>query len=133
MIRIAFTSSDGRCVDEHFGKAQSFSIWQLDAETSECVGTVSADADTDDIEDKILRRAKAVEGCSILCTTEIGGPAAAKLVARRIHPMKTQVGTTIDEVVLRLQDVLRHRTPPWLRKALRASSTRSTTGGRGPV
>ena len=118
MIRVAFTSNDGNHVDEHFGKAQSIAIWQVAPDTAEEVATVAADAETDDVEDKILRRAAAVTGCAIVYTTVIGGPAAAKLVARRIHPMKAPAGTPIESLVARLQSVLRGRPPPWLRKAM---------------
>ena len=122
MIRVAFTSTDGSCVDEHFGKAQRFAIWQIAPNVAEQVATVDADADTDDVEDKILRRAAAVAGCTIVYTTEIGGPAAAKLVARRIHPMKAPSGTPIESLVTRLQNVLKGRPPPWLRKAMESST-----------
>ncbi|HEX7598132.1 MAG TPA: hypothetical protein VF518_07945, partial [Polyangia bacterium] len=49
---------------------------------------------------------------------QIGGPAAAKLVARQIHPLKTAEDSPIASVVERLQGVLRGAPPPWLRKAM---------------
>jgi nitrogen fixation protein NifX len=56
--------------------------------------------------------------CAILCTAQIGGPAAAKLVARHIHPVKTAAATPVAEFVQRLQGVLRGHPAPWLRKAM---------------
>ena len=53
---------------------------------------------------------------------QIGGPAAAKLVAKRIHPMKTNVEVSLKESVERLQEVLRGNPPPWLRKAMNKGS-----------
>jgi nitrogen fixation protein NifX len=49
---------------------------------------------------------------------QIGGPAAAKLVAQKIHPMKTNVEVSLPETVARLQEVLQGNPPPWLRKAM---------------
>ena len=49
---------------------------------------------------------------------QIGGPAAAKLVAKRIHPMKTNVEVGLKESIERMQEVLRGNPPPWLRKAM---------------
>jgi nitrogen fixation protein NifX len=49
---------------------------------------------------------------------QIGGPAAAKLVAQKIHPMKTNIVVSLPETVARIQEVLRGTPPPWLRKAM---------------
>jgi nitrogen fixation protein NifX len=117
-MKVAFTSSDGRTIDEHFGMAGQFRIWEVGPDSAEPVGSVAAITSSDDEEDRISARASAIEGCAILYTVKIGGPAAAKLVARRIHPMKTGALVPIEEVVAKLQEVLRGRPPPWLRKAM---------------
>jgi nitrogen fixation protein NifX len=117
-MKVAFTSSDGRTIDEHFGMAGQFRIWEVGPDRAEPVGSVSAITTSDDEEDRISARASAIAGCAIVYTVKIGGPAAAKLVARRIHPMKTGTDVPIEEVVAKLQEVLRGRPPPWLRKAM---------------
>jgi nitrogen fixation protein NifX len=117
-MKIAFTSTDGTVVDQHFGTSDTFWLWEVDSERAECVGQRSAIPQGLDQEDRIVARATALEGCSLVYTMQIGGPAAAKLVARHIHPMKTTTETPIEEVVEKLQTVLRGNPPPWLRKAL---------------
>lgn len=117
-MKVAFTSSDGLTIDEHFGMAGEFRIWEVGPDRAEPVGSVSAITTSDDEEDRISARASAIAGCAILYTVKIGGPAAARLVARRIHPMKTGTEVPIEEVVAKLQEVLRGRPPPWLRKAM---------------
>ena len=117
-MKVAFTSSDGRTIDEHFGMAGQFRIWDVGPDSAAPVGAVSAITTSDDEEDRISARASAIAGCAIVYTVKIGGPAAAKLVARRIHPMKTGAPVAIEEVVAKLQEVLRGRPPPWLRKAM---------------
>ena len=117
-MRVAFTSSDGRTIDEHFGMATQFHVWEVGPGSAAPVGTVTAITTSDDEEDRISARASAIAGCAIVYTVRIGGPAAAKLVARRIHPMKTGTETPIEEVVGKLQEVLRGKPPPWLRKAM---------------
>ncbi len=117
-MRIAFTSTDGRIVDEHFGRATHFHVWEVGPDRAEPVGTVSALTAAEDEEDRIAARASAIADCAIVYTVAIGGPAAAKLIARRIHPMKTNGEVPVAELVERLQGVLRGRPPPWLRKAM---------------
>ncbi len=117
-MRIAFTSSDGRTIDRHFGQVSDFDVWEVGPAAAGFVGRVSAVTTGLDEEDRTSARASAVAGCAIVYTVQIGGPAAAKLVARRIHPMKTGVEVPIADVVAKLQEVLRGSPPPWLRKAL---------------
>jgi nitrogen fixation protein NifX len=117
-MRVAFTSSDGRTIDKHFGQVSTFDVWEIGPAQAGFVGQVSAVTTGEDEEDRTSARAAAVAGCAIVYTVQIGGPAAAKLVARRIHPMKTNVETPIAAVVEKLQEVLRGRPPPWLRKAM---------------
>jgi len=117
-MRVAFTSSDGKTVDRHFGQVSSFDVWEVGPAQAGFVGSVSAVTTGEDEEDRTSARAAAVAGCAIVYTVQIGGPAAAKLAARRIHPMKTQAEVPIAELVSKLQEVMRGKPPPWLRKAM---------------
>ncbi len=117
-MKIAFTSSTGEAVDQHFGMAGSFYVWEVGPDRAEPVGKVSAITSAADEEDRIAARVTAIAGCAIVYTVQVGGPAAAKLVARRIHPMKTQTEVPIRDVVARLQEVLKGNPPPWLRRAM---------------
>ena len=116
-MKVAFTTSDGTTIDEHFGAARDFHVWEIGPGSAAFVGKVSAVASGDE-EDRTAARANAISGCAIVYTVQIGGPAAAKLVARRIHPMKTAGEVPVADAIRRLQEVLRGRPPPWLRKAM---------------
>jgi len=117
-MKVAFTSSTGERIDQHFGQCQSFHIWEIGPDSALPLTTVSAASTADDEEDRIAARADAIGGCAIVYTMQIGGPAAAKLVARKIHPMKTTTEVPLTEVIGKLQEVLRGNPPPWLRKAM---------------
>ena len=122
-MRVAFTSSDGRTIDRHFGQVSDFDVWEVGPAQAGFVSRVTAVTTGEDEEDRTAARASAVAGCAIVYTVQIGGPAAAKLVARRIHPMKTGTEVPIAEVVSKLQEVMRGSPPPWLRKAMGAPAT----------
>ncbi|MFL5271975.1 MAG: nitrogen fixation protein NifX [Anaeromyxobacteraceae bacterium] len=117
-MKIAFTSDDGLTVNQHFGTSPHFYVWEVGPERAELVGKVTALASSPDEEDRIAARASAIADCAVVYTVQIGGPAAAKLVSRRIHPMKTGREIAIGELVGKLQEVLRGSPPPWLRKAM---------------
>lgn len=117
-MKVAFTSTTGEMIDEHFGMAKQFHIWDITPEGASFVETIVIGAHGDDEEDKIAARANALKECAIVYTMAIGGPAAAKLVALKIHPMKTNAPVSLQETVGRLRDVLKGNPPPWLRKAM---------------
>ena len=117
-MKVAFTSTTGEIIDQHFGMAQSFHIWEIGPDSAEFVTCINAITTTGDEEDRIAARASVLADCAIVYTMQIGGPAAAKLVAKRIHPMKTNAEVPVAEIVGKLQDVLRGNPPPWLRKAM---------------
>jgi nitrogen fixation protein NifX len=127
-MKVAFTSSDGRIVDQHFGMTRDFFVWDVGPSDAGFVSKVTALATGQDEEDRIAARAGAIADCAIVYTVQIGGPAAAKLVARRIHPMKTGTEVPIAELVAKLQEVLRGAPPPWLRKAMGGGVERERAG-----
>ena len=117
-MKVAFASSDNHHIDQHFGWAEKFAIWDIEMDQARFSGMVQLEADGADKEDKIKARVHALNDCSIVYVTQIGGPAAAKLVAHKIHPIKSKGEETIPEVVEKLQQVLQGNPPPWLRKAM---------------
>jgi nitrogen fixation protein NifX len=117
-MKIAFTTKTGEMIDLHFGQTEHFHIWDVGPDEASFLETVSVGEHGSDEEDRIAARAKMLAGCAIVYTMQIGGPAAAKLVALKIHPMKTNTEVSLKETVERLQEVLRNNPPPWLRKAM---------------
>lgn len=117
-MKIAFTTTDGSMIDQHFGQCERFQIWEVGPDQASFLEFVSTEAHGSDEEDRIAARAKILSDCAIVYTMQIGGPAAAKLVAQKIHPMKTNAVVSLPETVTKLQEVLRGNPPPWLRKAM---------------
>jgi nitrogen fixation protein NifX len=120
-MKIAFTTKTGEMVDMHFGQADSFQVWEVGPEEAHYLETVTVGAHGSDEEDRISARTNLLADCAIVYTMQIGGPAAAKLIAKRIHPMKTNVEVGLKESIERMQEVLRGNPPPWLRKAMNKS------------
>lgn len=117
-MKIAFTSSTGLLIDQHFGQSDSFQVWEVGPDEARFLETVRVGEHGGDEEDRIASRARLLSDCAIVYTMQIGGPAAAKLVALKIHPMKTNTEVSLQETVERLQEVLRNNPPPWLKKAM---------------
>ena len=117
-MKVAFTSSAGAIIDGNFCKSNSFSIWDIGPHEAYYVTIVNIKADADNEDDRIAACAEALKECAIVYAMQINGPAAAKLIARKIHPMKTGDSIAIEKIIVKLQDVLRSSPAPWIRKAL---------------
>jgi nitrogen fixation protein NifX len=119
-MKVAFASTDKVHVDEHFGHAEEFYIWDIGPDEAAFSGVVQIKAETEvgHSDDKIEARGAALADCALVYVGEIGGPAAARLVAKKIHPIKSKEQEPITVVVEKLQEVLRNNPPPWLRKAM---------------
>ncbi|MBN1959253.1 MAG: nitrogen fixation protein NifX [Desulfuromonadales bacterium] len=117
-MKVAFASTDKIHVNEHFGRAEEFYIWDVGPDDAEFNGIVQVKAEGDDEADRIEARCSGLAECAVVYVAEIGGPAAARLVAKKIHPIKSKDQAPIKETVEKLQEVLRNSPPPWLRKAL---------------
>jgi nitrogen fixation protein NifX len=124
-MKVAFTSKTGEMIDQHFGMSDSFRVWEIGPDEAHYVETLVVGSHGDDEEDKIGARADVLKECVIVYTMQIGGPAAAKLVSRKIQPMKTGTEVAVAEIVGKLQEVLRGNPPPWLRKAIRSEGSAS--------
>lgn len=124
-MKVAFTSTNGEMIDQHFGQCTSFHVWEIGPDQAVPLPSISAITSAEDEEDRIAARAAAIAGCAIVYTMQIGGPAAAKLVARKIHPMKTNAEVPVSEIVSKLQEVLQGNPPPWLKKAMHKDERKS--------
>lgn len=119
-MKVAFASTDKVHIDEHFGQAEQFYLWEVGSEEAAFSGViqVKAESEAGHSDDKIEARAAALTDCALVYVAEIGGPAAARLVAKKIHPIKSREQEPIAAVIAKLQEVLKDNPPPWLRKAM---------------
>jgi nitrogen fixation protein NifX len=114
-------------VDAHFGWAKNIAIYDVSSDDSHFVESIVFDGDLqeDGNEDKLAPKLEAIKDCAILYVAAIGGSGAARVVPNNIHPIKVQHPEAIDEIMVKLQAVLKGTPPPWLRKALMKDQERN--------
>lgn len=119
-MKIAFATQDLARVDAHFGWASNIMVYDLTPEGHTFVETFTfgGDLQEDGNEDKLSPKIEAIKDCAVLYVAAIGGSAAARIVANKIHPVKLKDPETILEVLEKMRVVLNGTPPPWLRKAL---------------
>jgi nitrogen fixation protein NifX len=125
-MKIGFATQDLLRVDAHFGWAKNIAIYDVTPEGHSFVKTCTFDGDLeeDGDEDKITPKLDAIMDCAIVYVAAIGGSAAARVVANKIHPVKVAQPEAITDILGKLQTVLKGTPPPWLRKALQKGQER---------
>ena len=119
-MKIAFATQDQQRVDAHFGWAKHLAVYDIDAAGYRFVQDFGFGEDLaeDGNEDKLAPKLDAIKDCAIVYVAAIGGSAAARVVASKIHPIKVPQPESILDILEKLQEVLKGTPPPWLRKAL---------------
>jgi nitrogen fixation protein NifX len=119
-MKVAFATQDQQRVDAHFGWARHLAVYDIDGQGYRFVQDFGFGEDLaeDGNEDKLGPKLAAIGDCAIVYVAAIGGSAAARVVASKIHPVKVAQPEPILDILDKLQVVLKGTPPPWLRKAL---------------
>ncbi len=119
-MKVAFSTQDLQRVDAHFGWAKNIAVYDVRADGYDFIKTFTFEGDLkeDGDEDKLAPKIEAISDCAILYVAAIGGSGAARVVAKKIHPIKVAQPEVILDILDKLQDVLKGTPPPWLRKAM---------------
>src|SRR6516164_3131529 len=117
-MKIAFATQDRQRVDAHFGWAKHIAVYDVSKEGFSHLETFDFGGKLDEDEDKLAPKLEAIKDVAIVYVAAIGGSAAARVVASKIHPVKVNQPEPIEEILGKLKDVLNGTPPPWLRKAL---------------
>ncbi len=128
-MKIAFATQDQQRVDAHFGWAKHLAVYEIDAGGHRFVQAhaFGEDLAEDGNEDKLAPKLEAIKDCAIVYVAAIGGSAAARVVAAKIHPIKVAQPEPIEELLLKMQDVLKGTPPPWLRKVLQKDQGKTSS------
>jgi nitrogen fixation protein NifX len=128
-MKVAFATTDGVQVNEHFGRAGMFAIYEVKEQGYSFVemrkfaeGRDTAVEETKGVkevhDDLVQKKVDSLGDCKIVYLTEIGGPSAARLVKKGMTPVKVKEKVTIEESLKKLSETIKKSPPPWLRKAI---------------
>jgi nitrogen fixation protein NifX len=120
-MKIAFTTSDRVHINAHFGWAKEIDVYEISTEGYQFIETLKFEGELkeDKNEGKLLSKLDALTDCTIVYVSEIGGSAAARLIKKRVTPIKARSQEEeISQILDKLVQTLKGSPPPWLRKAL---------------
>lgn len=119
---IAFASSDGITVNQHFGWSKSFELYRITEESAEYVKTLDSSQDAiEDEHEKLAYKIGTVKEADIIYCSQIGPTASKMVLASKIYPMRSGENDRIDETIVKLQKLLFGNPPPWLLRIVHTS------------
>lgn len=119
LLKVAFATSDGKVVDQHFGSAQGFAIYGVNPERVQLL-TLSefGPLEQDGNEDKLVSKLALLQGCIAVYSRACGASALRQLLAIEVQPVKVPEDALIEELLAALQAELREGPSSWLAKAI---------------
>lgn len=127
MLRIAFASDDRLRVNQHFGSALGFVLYQVGTDRSARVGYGEFPEEAmDGNENKLAAKVDFLDGCAAVFVMAIGGSAIKQLLARGIQPIRVTESDRIDDLISDLSRAMRDGGVPWIERALAAQAKASS-------
>ncbi|TAJ82221.1 MAG: nitrogen fixation protein NifX [Gallionellaceae bacterium] len=122
-VKIAFATSDRRAVNQHFGAAEAFAVYELCEKEARLVEVAEfIETAMDGHEGKLAAKVDLLGDCAAVYCNAVGASAIRQLLAKSIQPMRVEEGVLIDELLLGLQKNLVNDPPLWLAKRLKKQS-----------
>lgn len=118
-VKVAFTTSDRRRVDQHFGAAQGIAIYQVQPARYRLLEIVEfGRMDMDGNEDKLGAKIAVLSGCVAVYCQAIGASAISKLRGQGVQPIKVAPGTLVSSLLQDLKRELAQGPSAWLERAI---------------
>lgn len=124
-MKVAFTTSDKVHINAHFGWAKQIDVYDVSPEGYNFFKTFEfqGDLQEDGNEDKLVPKIEALADCTIVYVSAIGGSAAARLIRKKVTPVKSSSDEEkITDILDNLVKTLNGNPPPWLRKIIQQES-----------
>jgi nitrogen fixation protein NifX len=120
LVKIAFATSDRRAVNQHFGAAESFAVYEVGESESRLIEVAEfIETAMDGHEGKLAAKVELLGDCAAVYCNAVGASAIQQLLAKGIQPMRVDEGTLIDELLCGLQKNLVNDPPVWLAKHIK--------------
>ncbi len=120
MLRVAFASTDRSTINQHFGAAEGFVIYALDAERAQLQEVIEFPPETmDGNENKLPAKIQSLSGCHAVYCLAAGASAVRQLLAAGVQPIRLDDEEAIDPILGQLRSALRDGGIPWVDKVVK--------------
>ncbi len=122
-VKIAFATSDRRGVNQHFGAAEAFAIYEVGEAAARLIEVAEfIETAMDGHEGKLAAKVELLGDCAAVYCNAVGASAIQQLLVKSIQPMRVDEGTLIEDLLAGLQKSLLNDPPVWLAKHIKKPS-----------
>ena len=125
LLMVAFATSDGESVNQHFGSSQGFHVFGISADAATLMAIkVFPKEKKDGSEDKLKPRLSWLHGSDLVYVGSVGGSATRQLIMLGVHPLVVKGGTEIEEIIEALQAELKASLSPMLARVIKQKNAK---------
>ena len=119
MIKVAFASTDRSRVNQHFGAAEGFVVYDVTPDKATLVGVAEfAEEAMDGNEDKLGAKVDFLEGCAAVYVMAIGASAIKKLMAKGVQPIRINEVDAVDDLLGEISKAMSEGGVAWIDRAI---------------
>ena len=123
MLRVAFASTDRSRVNQHFGAAEGFAIYEVVPAKATLVGVADVPEEAmDGNENKLAAKVEFLAGCHAVYVMAIGASAIKQLMAKGIQPIRTDEVDAIPELLAEIGRAMKEGGVQWIDRAIAAQT-----------
>jgi nitrogen fixation protein NifX len=124
-MNIAFASSNGEVIDQHFGWAKQFYLYDIGKEESQLLKIIDSSDEPEGEKEKLNYKIGTIDEADIMYCTQIGPTASKMIQAAGVHPVRVAENETINDAIDKLQTMLTEAPAPWLLRIYHKAEARS--------
>jgi nitrogen fixation protein NifX len=124
-MKIAFASSNGEAINQHFGWSKQFYLYEVGKESSKFLTLIDSSEEPEGEKEKLNYKIGTIEDSDIMYCTQIGPTASKMIQASGVHPVRVAENETIIDAISKLQEILNDAPAPWLLRIYHKAQARS--------
>ena len=124
-MNIAFASSSGEKVDQHFGWSKKFFLYEITKESAALLDVIDSSHEPEEEVAKLNYKIDTIKDADIMYCTQIGPKASKMVQSSGIHPVKVAEGEDLQMAIKNLQTMLVDNPPMWLLRIFHKAQARS--------
>ena len=119
MLRVAFASTDRARVNQHFGAAEGFAIYDIGTDSSAliAVGEFPEEA-MDGNEGKLAAKVDFLAGCAAVYVQAIGASAIKQLLSKGVQPIRVNETDGVPDLIREVANAMKDGGVPWIDRAM---------------
>lgn len=131
MLRVAFASNDRQRVNQHFGAAEAFVVYDIAPSGAAlvAVGDFPPEA-MDGNEGKLAAKVDFLKGCAAVYVLAIGASAIRLLMAAGVQPMRINENDAIPDLLQEIRQAMQEGGVAWIDRALASQSASKKDANR---